>query len=44
MGPADIARVMNVPEGSVKARLFRARKMVKAKLTECNRSGARPVL
>ena len=44
MGPADIARVMSVPEGTVKARLFRAREMAKVKLAECNRSGARPVL
>ena len=32
MGPADIARVMGVPEGTVKARLFRGRELVKAKL------------
>jgi len=46
MGAADIARVLNAPEGTVKARLFRAREMVKAKLAvpPCNRSGARSVL
>jgi len=32
MGPAEISRVINAPEGTVKARLFRARKMLKAKL------------
>ncbi len=32
MGPAEIARVMGVPEGTVKARLFRGREMIKAKL------------
>lgn len=32
MGPADIARVMGVPEGTVKARLFRGRELVKEKL------------
>jgi RNA polymerase sigma-70 factor (ECF subfamily) len=32
MGPADIARVMGVPEGTVKARLFRGRELVRAKL------------
>lgn len=32
MGPADIARVTGVPEGTVKARLFRGRELVKAKL------------
>jgi len=32
MGPAEIARVINAPEGTVKARLFRAREMFKAKL------------
>jgi RNA polymerase sigma-70 factor (ECF subfamily) len=32
MGPADIARVMGVPEGTVKARLFRGREMIKARL------------
>lgn len=32
MGPADIARVIGAPEGTVKARLFRARELIKAKL------------
>lgn len=32
MGPAEIARVMGVPEGTVKARLFRGRELLKAKL------------
>jgi RNA polymerase sigma-70 factor (ECF subfamily) len=32
MGPADIARVTGVPEGTVKARLFRGRELIKAKL------------
>lgn len=32
MGPAEISRVLDVPEGTVKARSFRAREMVKAKL------------
>ena len=32
MGPADIARVMGVPEGTVKARLFRGRELIKEKL------------
>ena len=32
LGPAEIARVINAPEGTVKARLFRARELVKTKL------------
>jgi RNA polymerase sigma-70 factor (ECF subfamily) len=32
MGPAEIARVIGAPEGTVKARLFRARELIKAKL------------
>lgn len=32
MGPAEIARVMGVPEGTVKARLFRGRELIRAKL------------
>lgn len=32
MGPAEIGRVIGAPEGTVKARLFRARELVKAKL------------
>lgn len=32
MGPAEIARVLGVPEGTVKARLFRGRELIKAKL------------
>ena len=32
MGPADIARVIGVPEGTVKARVFRGREMIKARL------------
>ncbi|OGS12781.1 MAG: hypothetical protein A2234_04780 [Elusimicrobia bacterium RIFOXYA2_FULL_58_8] len=32
MGPAEIARVTGVPEGTVKARLFRGRELIKAKL------------
>ncbi|MDA8245106.1 MAG: RNA polymerase sigma factor, partial [Elusimicrobia bacterium] len=30
MGPAEIARVLGVPEGTVKARLFRGRELIKA--------------
>ena len=30
MGPAEIARVTGVPEGTVKARLFRGRELIKA--------------
>ncbi|MDO8804922.1 MAG: sigma-70 family RNA polymerase sigma factor [Elusimicrobiota bacterium] len=33
MGPAEIARVIGAPEGTVKARLFRARELIKVKLT-----------
>lgn len=32
MGPAEIGRVLGVPEGTVKARLFRARELIKVKL------------
>lgn len=32
MGPAEIARVQGVPEGTVKARLFRGRELIKRKL------------
>jgi RNA polymerase sigma-70 factor (ECF subfamily) len=32
MGPAEIARVIGAPEGTVKARLFRARELIKVKL------------
>lgn len=32
MGPAEIARVTGVPEGTVKARLFRGREMIKKML------------
>ena len=32
IGPADIARITGVPEGTVKARLFRGRELIKAKL------------
>ena len=32
MGPAEIARVTGVPEGTIKARLFRARELLRAKL------------
>ncbi len=32
MGPAEIGRVLGVPEGTVKARLFRGREMIKTKL------------
>lgn len=32
MGPAEIARVTGVPEGTAKARLFRGRELIKAKL------------
>jgi RNA polymerase sigma-70 factor (ECF subfamily) len=32
LGPADIARVIGVPEGTVKARLFRGRELIKARL------------
>lgn len=34
LGPADIARVMSVPEGTVKARLFRGRELIRAKLKQ----------
>ncbi|OGR76191.1 MAG: hypothetical protein A2X32_02885 [Elusimicrobia bacterium GWC2_64_44] len=34
LGPADIARVMGVPEGTVKARLFRGRELIRAKLKQ----------
>ncbi|HCC47680.1 MAG TPA: hypothetical protein DEQ38_06130 [Elusimicrobia bacterium] len=33
LGPAEIARVMGVPEGTVKARLFRGRELIKEKLS-----------
>lgn len=32
MGPAEIARIIGAPEGTVKARLFRARELMKVKL------------
>lgn len=32
LGPAEIARVTGVPEGTVKARLFRGRELIKAKM------------
>ena len=32
MGPADIARVLGVPEGTVKARLFRGRELIRKML------------
>ncbi len=32
MGPAEIARVTGAPEGTIKARLFRGRELLKAKL------------
>jgi RNA polymerase sigma-70 factor (ECF subfamily) len=32
LGPADIARIMGVPEGTVKARLFRGRELIREKL------------
>jgi len=32
MGPAEIARVTGAPEGTVKARLFRARELIKVKM------------
>ena len=32
MGPAEIAAVIGAPEGTVKARLFRARELIKVKL------------
>lgn len=32
LGPAEIARVTGVPEGTVKARLFRGRELIKARL------------
>jgi RNA polymerase sigma factor (sigma-70 family) len=40
MGPAEIARVINAPEGTVKARLFRARALVKTKLAASAAAGA----
>ena len=40
MGPAEIARVTGTPEGTVKARLFRAREMLKAKLSDATVQGA----
>ncbi len=36
MGPAEIARVIGAPEGTVKARLFRARGLIRAKLAAGN--------
>jgi len=33
LGPADIARITGVPEGTVKARLFRGRELIKARLS-----------
>ena len=36
MGPAEIARVIGAPEGTVKARLFRARELIKVKLAAAN--------
>jgi len=44
MGPAEIARATGVPEGTVKARLFRGREMIKAKLAAGNATvqGRRP--
>lgn len=32
LGPAEIARITGVPEGTVKARLFRGRELIKLKL------------
>lgn len=32
LGPAEMARVLGVPEGTAKARLFRARELIKARL------------
>jgi len=32
IGPAEIARILGVPEGTVKARLFRARALIKERL------------
>jgi RNA polymerase sigma-70 factor (ECF subfamily) len=40
MGPAEIARVVGAPEGTIKARLFRAREMLKAKLADATVQGA----
>jgi RNA polymerase sigma factor (sigma-70 family) len=37
LGPAEIGRVIGAPEGTIKARLFRARELLKVKLA------ARPV-
>lgn len=34
MGPAEIARVIGAPEGTVKARLFRARELVKVRMRD----------
>lgn len=40
MGPAEIARVIGAPEGTVKARLFRARELIKVKLAALKRQDA----
>ena len=44
MGPAEIARVIGAPEGTVKARLFRGREMIKTKLrvVDATVQGSRP--
>ena len=40
MGPAEIARVIGTAEGTIKARLFRARALVKAKLADLENQDA----
>ncbi len=42
MGPAEIARVLGVPEGTVKARLFRGRELIKAKLAPSDATAGCP--
>ena len=40
MGPAEIARVTGEPEGTIKARLFRARALIKRKLAASEKEDA----
>ena len=42
LGPAEIARVLGVPEGTVKARLFRGRELIKSKLERDGATVGRP--
>ncbi len=40
IGPAEIGRIIGAPEGTVKARLFRARELIKVKLAAMDAAGA----